>query len=256
MTFRRIRSGRYWRYDLDGRRALSVTKIISDGIPKPNLIDWAARSAAEYAADHLDEISPLERQAAVDLIKTAHRRTTTAAAAKGTEIHGIAQRLAAGEQADVPDTIAGYVDAYLRWLDDWQPEPIAIEFAIANRRWGYAGTGDELAGIQRQTALIDIKTGGSGVWPETCLQLAAYRNAEVMLSPAGIELPMPATDAGYALWLLDDGTYEFLPVESGPDIFKTFLHAIRIAEFQSRAKDDLIGLPLATPAPAPAEVAS
>ena len=61
---------------------------------------------------------------------------------------------------------------------------------------------------------------------------------------------MPATDAGYALWLGDDGSYELLPVESGADIFAVFLHAAHVAAFCGRPKDDLIGLPLPAPVPA------
>jgi hypothetical protein len=247
VSFRRVNRGRWHSYELNGKRIPSVTKLIGDGIPKPNLIDWAAKIAAEYAADHIDEIAPLERAAAIDLIKNAHSRSRNFAAAKGTEIHGIAQRLAAGEQVDVPETITGYVDAYLAFTEDWQPEPLAVEAAIVNVRWRYGGTFDLLARIGEEITLIDIKTGGSGVWPETCLQIAAYRGAEKMLGPDGKEMPMPATDSGHALWLLDDGSYELLPVESGPDIFAVFLHACHVAAFMDRKKDDLIGLPLATP---------
>jgi hypothetical protein len=250
MTFRRVQRGRWHSYELDGQRIPGVTTMIGKGVPKPNLIDWAARIAAEYAADHIDEISPLERDAAVDLIKNAHTRSRNTAAAKGTEIHALAVRLRAGEPVEIPETIAGYVDAYLRFLDDWQPETIAVETPCCNRRWRYAGSFDELCRIAGLLGILDIKTGGSGVWPETCLQIAAYRNAEIILDADGREQPMPATDAGWALWLGDDGAYELLPVESGPDIFAVFLHACHVAAFMERAKDDLIGLPLAAPAKA------
>jgi hypothetical protein len=184
----------------------------------------------------------------VDLVKTAHRRTTTAAAAKGTEIHGYAQALAAGEPVDVPEAAAGYVDGYLAYLEQWRPELVAVEAPLVNRRWRYAGTLDllvHLAGLG--LVVVDVKTGGSGVWPETCLQIAAYRAAEHYLDADSREQPMPQTVAGYALWLSDDGSYELLPVESGPDLFAVFLHVAHVATFMGRAKDDLIGLPLAAP---------
>ena len=87
-------------------------------------------------------------------------------------------------------------------------------------------------------------------WPETCLQVAAYRAADAYIDADNVEQPMPPTDAGYALWLKDDGSYELVPVASGPEIFAVFLHAGHIAAFQQREKDDLIGLPLPTPVPA------
>jgi hypothetical protein len=202
--------------------------------------------AAEYAADHLDEIAPLDRDAAVDLIKNASNRAKNFAAAKGTEIHNLAQRVTAGEPVEVPDAIAGYVDAYLAFLSDWSYQAIATEGSCASRRWQYAGAFDTMGTLAGQMAIIDIKTGGSGIWPETCLQVAAYRHAEITLDEGGREIPMPTVDAGYGLWLTDTG-YELLPLECGPDIFAVFLHAGHVTAFSDRKKDDLIGLPLATP---------
>jgi len=249
--FRRVKRGKWWSYELDGKRLPSVTTLISKGVPKPNLIDWAARAAAEWAADNVDDNSRLDRGPAVDVIKSAHSRSRNLAAAKGTDIHGIAQALAEVQVVDIPDTVAGYVDAYLAFLGDWQPDVVALEAAIVSKRWRYAGTFDLVAWLRAihpdRPVLIDIKTGGSGVWPETCLQLAAYRHAEFYLDPAGNEQPMPATAGGYALWLGDDGTYELLPVQSDDDIFAAFLHAAHVATFCGREKDDLIGLPLPAP---------
>jgi hypothetical protein len=248
--FRRVKRGRYYSYELNGQRLPGVTTLIRDGMPKPALVDWAARAAAEYAADHVDDLSRLDRAAAVDLVKQAHRRTTNAAAAKGSEIHGHAQRLAGGESVDVPDALAGYVDGYLAFMDDWHPVPIAIEAGGCNRRWFYGGSFDLLATLAGQTEpdLIDVKTGGSGVWPETCLQVAAYRHFDSYIDAEGVERVMPATGAGYALWLADDGTYELLPLASGDVEFGVFLHVAHVAAFMGRKKDDVIGLPLEAPA--------
>lgn len=249
MTFRAIKRGRWHSYELDGARIPSVTKLISDGMPKPNLIDWAARAAAEYAADHVDDIGRLDRDAAIDLIKSAHRRTTSAGAAKGADIHTVAQTLAAGGAVEVPEAIAGYVDAYVHFLEDWAPAVVAIEAPVVNRRWRYGGRFDvlEVLAGHELPSLVDVKTGGSGVWPETCLQVAAYRAADTMLDPAGTEAPMPPTNGGYALWLADDGTYELMPLECGDDVFAVFLHVAHVAAFMDRDRDDLIGLPLAAP---------
>jgi len=249
VSFQRVQRGKGHSYQLDGVKLPGVTTLINGGVPKPALIDWAARVAAEFTADHVDELSRMgDRAAIVDLVKGAHRRSTNAAAAKGTEIHGLAQRLASGEAIDVPVEIEGYLDGYVAFVDDWAPEVIALEAPIVNRRWFYGGTFDMLARLRDgSVSLIDIKTGGSGVWPEACLQIAAYRAAESLLDADGHEVPMPATTAGHALHLKDDGSYELLPVESGPDIFAVFLHCAHVAGFTKRRKDDLIGLPLDRP---------
>jgi len=252
MTFIRRPSGRYWRYELDRKKVPSVTTLINAGVPKPALVGWAARIAAEYTAEHIDEIARLDKPAIVELVKGAADRERNAAAATGTDVHKLAERLAGGEHVDVPEGLAGLVDGYLAFVNDWQPEIVAVEAGICNRRWWYAGTFDILARFNDVCALVDIKTGASGVWPDACLQIAAYRHAEVMLDPEGREVPMPATQAGYALWLTGDGGYQLLPMESGPDIFAVFLHAAHVAAFTTRAKDDrkvdeLVGLPLENP---------
>jgi hypothetical protein len=250
MTFRRVQRGRWHSYELDGRRVPGVTTLIRDGLPKPNLIDWAAKDAAGIAHDRMDELARLERDAFVGAIVGEREGRRRTAGVKGTEIHDLARRLGDGETVAVPETVAGYVDAYLRFVEDWQPEPIAVEGPVANRRWRYGGSFDLLAHFRRAglISLVDIKTGGSGVWPETCLQIAAYRAAEVMLDVDGREVRMPHTDAGHALWLGDDGSYELLPIESGPDVFAVFLHVCHVAQFMTIAKDELIGLPLEAPA--------
>jgi hypothetical protein len=251
--FRRIQRGKWHSYELDGVRLPSVTKLIGDGVPKKNLIDWAARAAAEFAADNLDQLGNLDRAAAVDMIRLAHNRARNTAATKGVDIHALAQRLAEGQAVDVPDTIGGYLDAHVAFLTDWHLETIALEAAVVSRRWAYAGTFDILGTLPGVGAcVIDIKTGGSGIWPETCLQVAAYRHADAYINADGHEQPMPQTAAGFGLQLVDDGTYELVPVESGPDIFAVFLHVAHVAAFCNRPKDDLVGLPVATPQGLPA----
>lgn len=249
MTFRAIKRGRWYSYEIDGQKVPSVTKLIGDGMPKPNLIDWAARAAAEYAADHIDEIGRLERDAAVDLIKTAHNRIKSGGATKGGSIHDYAEQLAGGAKVDVPEAMAGYVDAYLAYTRDWSPQTVALEAPVGNHRWRYGGRLDALQRLAGRPlpAVIDTKTGGSGVWPETCLQVAAYRHADTIILD-GLPQPMPETEGGYALWLGDDGNYELLPVASGDDVFAVFLHVAHVAGFMGREKDDLIGLPLEAPA--------
>lgn len=247
MTFRRINRGKWHSYEDGGRKVPGVTTMIGKGTPKPNLIAWAARCAGECAADNLDLLATMDHAAVVDFVKGESDRRKNFAGVKGSQVHALAQRIAADEPVEVPEAISGYVDAYLAWMGDWQPEVLAVEAPVISRRWWYAGSFDLLARLPGELiSLIDIKTGGSGVWPETCLQIAAYRHAEVMLDGKK-EVPMPATGAGHALWLGQGGEYEFLPVASGEEEFATFLHVAYVAAFMGLDKEDLIGLPLAAP---------
>lgn len=242
MTFTRKPAGGHWTYLLDGKKVPSVTTLISGGVPK-QLTNWAAKAAAEYAADNLDRLIGMDRAAIIDLVSRAHTRDRDAAALHGNKVHAIAEKLAAGQQVDISDEQLGTVDGYLKWLDEWRPEILGTEVSVASRRWRYAGTTDILANLDGFTAIVDIKTGRR-VYKESALQIAAYRHAEVMLDAAGLEVPLPAVNAGYVLWLPGDGIYELLPVECGQDIFHVYLHACRVAGFGDLDQDAVIGAAL------------
>ena len=201
----------------------------------------------EYAADNLDVLTELDRDGRVELVRGAHNRSRDAAASRGTIVHALAQELVGGGDVEVVEDLAGYADGFLRFIDEWDVKPVAVERPIANRRWWYAGTFDLVATLRGDPFLVDIKTGASGIFPEACLQVAAYRAAETMLDDDGAEVPMPETEAGAALWLPGDGTYELHPLASGPDVFHAFLHACYVAQWQKETKanrDAYVGLPL------------
>jgi hypothetical protein len=252
--YRRIRKGRYWSYELDGRRVPGVTTFISEGVPKPALVDWAARCAAECALESIEVLGRLEPAAAIDMVKGAHRRVRNARAGRGTEVHRLAQALAEGQAVEVPPELEGYVDAYLAFIDEWAITPLLVELAIASRKHWYGGSADLVAESARLggAALFDLKTGARGIYREACLQVSAYRHAEVMLSPDGTEVPMAPTEAGYAVWLRDDGGYELLPLETGRAVFSAFLAAKHLAGFMTQPVEELIGLPLSPPQEIPA----
>ena len=57
---RRVNSGRGHRYvDAYGRKVPGVTTVIGNGVPKPALVGWAARTTAAYAIDYWDELAEL-----------------------------------------------------------------------------------------------------------------------------------------------------------------------------------------------------
>jgi hypothetical protein len=114
------------------------------------------------------------------------------------------------------------------------------------------GTFDLIADLADGTrALIDWKTGRSGIYPETVLQLAAYRYAEVY-DDDGTEREM--ADLGIsrtlAVWLRADGTYAAYGVPADERAFKDWLHVRWVAGWVDRSKE-LLGDPL----PAPTQLA-
>jgi hypothetical protein len=249
MPLRRINYGRGHGYAIDGVKVDGVTTLIGDGLPKPALTRWAARSVAEYVADNLDAVLGMRqmgRDAIVAALKEAPWTAARTGAAKGTEVHGLAEKLIRGEEIEVPEHLAGYVDACVAFLDAWKVRPLLVERPVGNRQWRYGGTADFVGEVTAPdagpvVAMVDWKTAASGVWPETAYQLAAYRFAEVYLDEDGAEKPMAGLGitTGYAVWLRSDG-YDVLPVECGETTFKAFLHICWVAR-AAKTNRELIG---------------
>ncbi|MEX5711910.1 hypothetical protein AB1484_27345 [Parafrankia sp. FMc6] len=232
--------------DANGLKVPGVTTIINKGVPK-QLTNWAAETVAAHAIDHWDELTDLPISARFKRLKGAHNAERDAAAVRGTKVHALAVRLEAGETVSVPEELEGHVASYVDFLDDWNPTSIVTETPVISYKHGYAGTLDLIAdvpGIGRM--LLDIKTSRSGVYGETALQLAAYRYADIYLDGDGKEIDLPPVTETAVVWVRADG-YDLVPVEAGPDQFRTFLYAAQIAAFCEGARD-LIGEPLTIPA--------
>lgn len=244
---RRVNRGRGHVYFLDGEPSVGVTTILDNGVPKPALVGWAANVTAGYVVDHWEELLELRPSERLEVLKRARWAEKDAAARRGTEVHEYALRLAAGEEVDVPEELAGHVDSYLAFAEDWLEQEIVVEAVVINRRYRYMGTLDVIAGLKDgRVWLLDWKTGGKGIYRETALQLAAYRNAEALLLEDGTERPMATVDAAGAVWLRADG-YELVPLETGPEVFRTFLYAQQVAKFSQAPEEAYIGAPLRPP---------
>lgn len=240
--------GHYYK-DATGARVPGVTTIIGDGVPKPALINWAANSTAEYAVDRWDELAGLGPAAKLKRLQGARYEVKDTAARRGTEVHAAAELLIAGKDVKVAEEIAGHVESYARFLDEFQVEALHVEFSCVSYRWGYAGTADLCARVVipdkgPKTLLMDLKTTRSGVFGETALQLAAYRYPDVWVID-DVEIPPVEVDYCAAIHVRGDG-YDLVPVEAGPDQHKAFLYAARVGQFVAGSRD-LVGAPILAP---------
>jgi hypothetical protein len=247
-------------YLLDGEKVPGVTTILDNGIPKPALVGWAARTVAEYVVDRLaivdgkvlaDELvanlraynetrkwpeklgDGLARVGLTKVLATVQYAERDAAANRGTEVHSIAQRLAQGEEVDVPDELADHVKSYLRFLEEWEPTDAIVEGVVVNRRWRYMGKFDMIATLpELGRTLLDLKTSRSGVYAETALQLAGYRYGETMLDGDG-EVPMPKVDSCAVVWIRADG-YDVYRMAADEAAFRIFLYCKQVGAWLDR----------------------
>lgn len=239
MVIKRINRGRSHSYTIDGVKATGVTTALSEGLPKPQLTYWAARVVAETVADmpaqDLETLREMGRDAMVAALKAAPNQQRDNAAVRGTKVHNLAEQLVYGHEITVPDELLGHVESAARFMDAWKIKPILVERPVASYQWMYAGTFDIVAELpDGQRILFDYKTSASGIWPDTALQLAAYRWADFYLAEDGTtETPMAEVDITdcKAVWLRADG-YDVIPLTTSKTVHTAFLHTLAVARFR------------------------
>lgn len=235
--FRRRQYGRNHGYLLDGQRIIGVTTILSLGIPKPALVNWAANQAADYAIAHWSELAQLPTHERRVAISRAHEQTRNTAAVKGTAVHDMAARLVAGERVEgIPDEVAAKVNAYVAFLNRFQVEPVIVEASGCNLEHRYGGTLD-LVWRSRlfpgRTFLTDIKTS-KGVYGDTALQLEGYARFDFYVDENGGEHPMSELGITDHLVLhVEDSGVTPYEMDRGDDVWRVFLSALGVA----RARD-------------------
>lgn len=138
---------------------------------------------------------------------------------------------------EVPDELAGHVESYVKFLDDWDPQPILIESTVYHRAYGYAGTLDMVADLNDgKRWLLDVKTTRSGVYGDTAFQLAAYRYADRYLDDDGRARDMVPVDGCAVIWVRADG-YDLVPVQADEAVLTQFRHIHVTARAAAQAKD-------------------
>lgn len=242
MTARFVRKnqGNGHSYTLDGAPVPGVTTVIGV-LDKPQLVKWAADQSASYAIENWLELAEVPMIERAKRIAEARFNTNRKATVKGNRIHNLGERLAHGEEVEVPIELQRPVSAYARFLDAWQIETVATETPVCSTEWGFAGTFDLVGRLPRfGTALLDVKTG-KRVYDEVGLQLNAYAGCDLRLvsreviGPRGgrrtewAEAPMVAVDSLLVAHVLED-VVELVPVKFDPAIFDTFLHLLAVYE--------------------------
>lgn len=233
---------------------VSVTAALSNGLPKPFLIGWAAKKTAECAVDDHDLIGAMLAKKggdrmALDHLKGARYRDSATKADRGTIVHAAVESYLDGkpipkeqleamlEEARVPRSLwkgaAGMVAGAMEFLFDQEPEVLHSEATVYSREHGYAGTADLVVkmrvGRSKRPVVVDFKTSPR-IYDETGLQLCAYARADFVGHNDGTEEALPAgIRDGIAVRLMPSGKYEPVAFALTDELFDVFLAALRIA---------------------------
>lgn len=265
--------GRTYQHPRTGETAWSVTTIIDGGLPKKQLVGWAAREVAEFAvANHgvietmlagvrlvpeIDvEIGPRGGRketrtythrisdpdavaAAVDYLKGSPYRSRDRKADIGTLVHQYVEAVILGTpMPEVPPDAAAHMAQFDAFVRRFEPEFIAAETTIWNRTEAYAGTLDWIARIGGRTLLVDTKTG-KDIYSDVALQLAALGHGEFVLMADGSEEPLPEVEGYAALHLTADGAW-LRPVHVTERTWDTFRYVREVFRWDSELSQDAV----------------
>lgn len=223
-----------------GRAFPSITNCISKVGSKDGLIHWASGSAAEYGEERLREIaemSPEERDEALQELLSArpgdragrsnfmaeasraYEEKRDTAAARGTEVHAIAEQISRGENPEVPEELQGYVDAAKKFREEYPDMKfLYTEATVYNPDARTMGTTDAIVELEGKRYVLDYKTNkNANVKDSVGMQLAAAANAESIVYPDGRREPMPKIDGGIGVGFGPDGEMKVFKFETEPD---------------------------------------
>lgn len=259
-----------------GAKAPGVTSVIGM-LPKGFLKFWAAKAVATSAVDMLPELVGMavkgQQAAAIDMLKRAPDRDVNQAAENGTAAHDAFEILANGQPLGrIAPAIRVYADHFAEFLDSVQPTILHTEQTVWSETHDYAGSFDgfglipgNFLGLEDPTPVptwLDWKTTRSGVHEEVALQLAAYGNADYIVSADGTTTPLPIGQHGAVVHVRPEG-WKLVPVTIDADVFKAFLFLRGVFDWDTDGKKSVLGREVissdilaaaraATPAPAKA----
>jgi hypothetical protein len=260
---------RYYIHPTTGERFISVTTVLGN-IAKFGLTPWAAKLSATAAFDRLPALVRASRAPLCNLTKTGdacgtcrdcvtfwladrHNQVRDDAADLGVKLHDVAESDALfGEGAHVDEDVRPFVEQYRRWRDAFRPEFLATEMTVISRKWGYAGTLDQITRISAMPSKLehlnglptcnDLKTSKS-VDRVKGWQVVAYANADAVLLPDGTEEPMPEIKGGLIVHIRPERV-QMREVHLTDENFQYFVHMLRVVEGLSASLNTVLSRPV------------
>lgn len=259
---KRINSGRGHWYKLDGEYAPGVTTVLA-ALDKPWMKPWVAGLIADYVAAQREWLVEAPDDDAIrSVLKALPNNVRNAAMLRGTEAHTHAETLLTtgtveldpGEQLDMVRGLAAFYET-------WDIEPVAVEVPCANTQHRWAGTLDLLARsapIARHLGLpdaalglIDLKSNAKAIYPESAIQVATYRLADIAHID-GTEQPMPRVDWLGLIRLTTHGAeLTLVSMARADDLYRLFTAARHIWAATDHKRgwlNTVLGDPATTPA--------
>lgn len=176
------RGAHYYRIAGSEELLPGVTTILSSTVPKPYLVPWAAKEAANRIKQHLLDHAvnrTLSAEEIIELVEVGrkeHEKKRDDAADVGTRAHKAIDAYIAGDKANITDDIRPAVEAFHKWQDEHPFRLVMGDTKVASRIHRFGGSLDILGESKDGLGIIDLKTSNQVSW-DYALQVAAYGKA-------------------------------------------------------------------------------
>lgn len=234
---------------VDGEwRALTGCTTILKVIAKPALIQWAANCAVNYIKDNFPSFEELTKnwKALDDVLeqaRKAHTRKKEKAGDYGTKTHETIEFLIKEAIRTGEGIITGFntdteadksIKNFVAWAQLNKVKFLESEKGIYSESLFLGGIVDFICEIDGGVWVGDIKTSGSGIYPENFAQIAGY---QIMLQEMGL---YPEIKGYVVLNLKENGEMNEKRSVSNEENKKLFLAALEIYRQMERIKKQTI----------------
>lgn len=192
-----------------------------------NLVFFDDRHEYQVGGEIIPSVSEILRFITRELYSTVSQYTLDNAADRGKRVHAATENLDRYGEVQIDADIQPYIEAYVKWRKDYDPQWSRIEYACYHPDLMYAGTLDRYGTIQGEQYIVDIKTTSKLHTNRETAQLNGYK----MLAEANAL----KVDKLAILQLKKDGKYTFKPIDNDPTLFNACL-AIHNATAKRRRK--------------------
>jgi hypothetical protein len=268
---------RWYVHPITGERFISVTTVLGY-ISKFGLPGWAGRLAAEAAFDRLPWLVRCSRNKPCNSSKTGdacgncpecavlwlslrHEQVRDDAGDVGRRVHKAAEQMTVfGPGAHVDEDIRPLVEKLVQWRRLYRPEYESAEVTVISRKWGYAGTLDDILRFPADSplpkslqhlkglALVDDLKTGKHLDKPNGWQVNAYARADAVLLDDGTELPMPQIDGGLIVHIRPDKV-QMREVHLSDVNHQRFVHMLRVVEGLIEPLGTVLSRPATMPQP-------
>jgi hypothetical protein len=230
--------------------ATGTARQLSKG---PGLEYWFKSTAVQGVLNHLDLVPTLIEQGGIAAATAYFAKLPDferdKAAARGSEIHDLADQIAKGAKPTVPAELVPHVQGELRYLRAHRPTKRRTEVMVYAHR-GYGATIDELchlmpcgdprcgcAVLPPKGAVVIVERKSGRVYEDVRLQLAAQRHAD-LIGRADTERtwPMPKVAHTFVLHLRPEEYakgYRLILMDTTETDYAAFLACLQLYEWRA-----------------------